>query len=131
MWKDLWDHEVRNEYASKEAIVKNCRCRRIKGKFYPALIKLMGESREQDIVEGRVYLDVNNEDYERIRSYHGKEFDAIDSVCFTTDSELPQAAIVFVWKPEYKMFLSSEDWTKEWFEEHALSNFRKDAQSLF
>ena len=65
MWRDLWDHEVRNEYSEKEAVVKGYRCRRVKGEFYPALLRSpLDDSEEQ--VEGKIYFDVNPNDFERV-----------------------------------------------------------------
>lgn len=132
IWPDIWRHTVGSEYAVKDAHLTSFKCLQVKQKNYPALIRTHGENSEHDIVEGKVYFDINGEDYIRIQEHHGKEFEIIDGVCFIDDSEIPIPAKLFLWKTEHRSLLSSEAWTKEWFEDKALNLYRKEMnQSLF
>lgn len=131
MWLDLWEHEVRNQYPSKAALVKGYRCRRVKGEFEPALIRSPDKD-DEEIVEGKVYLGVNALDYESIISYHGDNYEIIEGVCFTQDSETPLSAKIFIWRSEQRSLLSTDEWSKQWFEEKALKDYRRKInQSLF
>ena len=131
MWKDLWQHEVRNEYASKDAFIKGYRCRKVKGKHEPAAIH-SPNIEDRETVEGKLYLDVNTDDLKRIESYYGKIYVEIDGVCFVGDSEVPISTKLFVLNTEFRDYLSDDDWTKEWFERSALGDFRRKInESLF
>src|SRR5690606_13576225 len=114
MWPDIWQHTVRNDYVVKDAVITSFKCLRVKQKNYPALIRTHGENSENDIVTGKVYFDINAHDYIRIQEHIGKEFEIIDGVCKTIDSEIPIPVKLFLWKTEHRSLLSSEVWTKEW-----------------
>lgn len=125
MWKDLWDHEVRNQYPSKDASVKGFRCRKMKGKAEPVAIHSPPAEQHNERVHGKVYLDVNENDFKRITAYFGKEYEISETVCLTGESEVPISAKIFLLDIKFRDYLSEEDWTKEWFEQSALSDFRK------
>ena len=131
MWPDLWQHEVRNQYPAKDAILKNYRCRRVKGSFEPGLIRSPNHD-DVDYVAGKLYLDVNERDFEAIVAYHGKNYEVLEGVCFTSETETPVSCMLFLWRSEQRAFLSDEDWHKEWFEEKALGDYRRKInQSMF
>lgn len=125
IWPDIWQHTVRSEYAVKDAYLKSFKCRKVKGENFPALIRSTSADSDKDIVEGKVYFDINGEDFIRVQEHIGKQFEIIDGVCFTEGSNLPISVKIFLWKAEHRSLLSSETWTKEWFEEKALRLYRQ------
>jgi hypothetical protein len=134
MWPDIWRHTVRNDYVVKDAQVSGFKIRKVKKENYPAIIRSHSDedSNKQDIVKGKVYFDINPQDFIRVQEHIGIHFDIIDGVCFTADSDIPISSKIFLWKTEHRTLLSSEEWTKEWFEEKALGHYRKEMnQSLF
>jgi len=126
MWLDIWQHTVRSEYAVKDAYLKSFKCRKVKGENFPALIRSHGDESDKNIVEGKVYFEINAEDFIRVQEHIGKQFEIIDGVCFIDGSGLPISVKIFLWKAEHRSLLSSETWTKEWFEEKILYHYRKE-----
>lgn len=132
MWPDIWQHTVQSEYSVKDAYIKGFKRLQVKKQNYPALIHSHGEQSEKDFVHGKVYFDVNAHDFIRAQEHIGKEFEVLDGACFTADSEIAVSAKIFLWRTEHRSLLSSEEWTREWFEEKALNLYRREMnQSLF
>ncbi len=129
IWPDIWRHTVRNDYASVEAHIRGFHCRKVKKENYPALVRSRSKSPESDQVPGKLYFDISASDFLRAKDFIGKEFEVLEGVCFTEDSDIPQSAKVFIFKAEYRTLLSNEPWTKEWFEEKALKLVRQDINS--
>ena len=132
MWPDIWRHTVRNDYVAKDAHINSFKIRKVKKEHFPALIRSLSDNSAKDIVEGKVYFDVNPQDFVRVQEHIGKQFEVTDGVCFTAESDIPISTKIFLWKPEHRTLLSDEEWSKEWFEEKALILYRKEMnQSLF
>jgi gamma-glutamylcyclotransferase (GGCT)/AIG2-like uncharacterized protein YtfP len=122
MYPDIWERCVRNIYASKDAQVRGFKCLKVKQEVFPALI----QSRDhEEVVAGKVYLEVNEQDFSRVKDFIGKHFQVSDGVCFVAEEATPIACKNFIWRSEYRSLLSHEPWEKAWFEEKALKIYRQ------
>lgn len=118
MFEEVWSRLVRGSYVKRAARLGGFTRRKVRDDVYPVIFK----SHEADWVDGMVYLNVTEEDIERLDFFEGDFYDRQDHTVVVEETEKTVAA-VYVLKDNYYYMTDDVGWDPEWFARQGLAVF--------
>ena len=102
----------------RQGVLEGYSRRRVKGQVYPGLVQDEGRR-----VDGVVYLDLPDADWERLDRFEGRMY-ARRRVSIETDDEGRLTAETYIVRPEYLGRLGESEWDFQEFLRNGKSEFR-------
>lgn len=118
MFHKVWVKVVRGTYENVDARLYGYRRTKVKDEPYPCVFP----AAKADYVEGKVYLDVANEDIGALDRFEGEYFQRELQDCELTDGR-KIIACVYVFKKQYMSLIQDEDWDPDWFSRIGMCSF--------
>jgi len=118
MFNQVWPNVVSSLYEKIEARLYGYKRRKIKGEVYPAVIP----GRDDDYVDGKIYLDVEENDINKLDRFEGEYYQKEMAVCKLPD-ESETTACVYVLKEQYRDLVEDEEWHPDWFAKFGIYSF--------
>jgi len=102
------------DYKSERGNMRGWRLLKVKGKEYPGLVKSDG------IVPGTIWMDLSKEDFEKLDSFEGNEYERITWVAASTINLNKYDVEVYQYKDSMKHKLLDEEWIYDDFEKKGI-----------
>ena len=117
MFARVWQRVVRGQHAQRAARLQGFERRAVRGRTYPAIVACGGGT-----VDGRLYLDVDDDDLHRLDVFEGDEYERQTlTVRLLDGSAHGVTAQAYAWRDPSGLLI--HDWDSAWFERHALDGF--------
>jgi gamma-glutamylcyclotransferase (GGCT)/AIG2-like uncharacterized protein YtfP len=117
MYAPVWSQIVSGSYESVEGTVRGYQRFAVLDEDYPAVVEAAADA----TVSGRVYLNVNAADLQRLDEFEGEYYFRDRSVMTSPQGDFEVQ--LYVIKPEYSGLLSTENWSPKEFEQAGLQRF--------
>jgi gamma-glutamylcyclotransferase (GGCT)/AIG2-like uncharacterized protein YtfP len=118
MYQEVWTRVVRGHYQCRSAALHGYRRKAVKGEVYPIALRAFPEDR----IDGRVYLDVDPDDVDRLDIFEGKYYRRrVEEVLLSSGATVN--AGVFVLRRNYHHIVADDDWDAEQFRHTGLPRF--------
>ncbi len=118
MFEEVWSRLVRGSYVRRTARLHGFTRRKVREDVYPVIFK----SCDSDWVDGMAYLDVGEEDIQRLDFFEGDFYDRQNHPVVLEGAEKAVAA-VYVLKDDYCYMTDEVGWDPEWFAQEGLALF--------
>lgn len=119
MFPEVWERVVNRHYKHREAHTVGLLRRKISNSTYP--VAFAGDP--DDVLDGRLYLNVRPADLERLDRFEGDYYERKPILVTTGQDETKISADVFLLKPKYNLLAGPEDWSPRHFQKHELQRF--------
>lgn len=116
MFDEVWRSVVGGAYGSTPAVLAGFQRKAVKGESYPALIP----GQPQDRVSGRLWLNVNTDDTERLDAFEGAQYRRISCELLEPVGRSAQAYLFLRGD-----LVDAPDWDADWFARIGIHEFRR------
>lgn len=121
---DIWHLAAGRGCLSEEAVLRGHLIRRVREADFPGILEA-GPDAE---VPGRVFLDLDPDTIARLDAYESDFYERRQVTVQVAERELRAAAYVV---PEARAaILSDEEWSLDWFREHAFTDYYRRLKGL-
>ena len=118
MFEEVWSRLVRGSYVRRPARLHGFARRKVRDDVYPVVVR----SHDRDWVDGLVYLNVGEEDIERLDFFEGQFYDRQNHTVIVEGAEKAVAA-VYVLRNDYHHLIDAGGWDPERFAREGLTFF--------
>jgi hypothetical protein len=125
MFREVWDAVVGKEYLHIPAVLSGFSRRKVSGQPYPCVI----ESAADNMVYGKLYLDVECRDVRLIDTYEGDSYKRIIEQCRTIEGSTINA-YVYVFREEWRHLVENSPWDPAEFSTVTLQDFISDYEGF-
>ena len=116
MFPQVWSVVVRGDYKKQSARLHGHQRRSIKGETYPAAIVALAA----DYIDGQLYLNINDEDMQRLDQFEGNDYEKIKAPVTLADNSRVMATVYLYCHHEK---LAAQEWDVQWFEREGIKTF--------
>ncbi len=119
MWDEVWNRIVHGTYKKIPSELCGYKRLKVKGQDYPGLVK------EDGVVLGCVWLDVDSDDIARLDAFEEKCYMRVEEEVHDVNGRAMKAE-VYVIQEAYTSVLDDREWDPEQFEAHGLKMFTQN-----